>query len=130
MMITPEDKLAWVHLLNSGDVITEWNFYGGLFDIDPTATDKCLKEIQQHGIDWKKTKPVQEYMESSFVNTFADYVDKHIVMGGRLHLNNKSKYDWGKDEINVAEFVRSIVGLIDSNIIDSNITSIIREKAQ
>ena len=94
------DKLLWKYMIEHGST-REWSFYGGCFgsydDDQEGNTRKLLKEIRNHGIDWKKTKPVREDTESSFTDTFHDpeYVS---VLKGTLYLNNGKKYTLGSTD--------------------------------
>ena len=94
------EKLLWKYMIDKGS-IREWNFYGSRFgdyhDDAESDAKKVQQDITKHGIDWKKTQPVEEDMESSFTDTFND-PDYVSVLRGTLVLKNGKKYKFGSTD--------------------------------
>lgn len=108
------EKLLWKYMIDHGS-IRDWSFYGSCFgsygDDVEGDTKKVKREIAKHGIDWKKTKPVQEDMESSFTDTFHD-PDYVSVLRGTLWLKNGKKFTFGSTDT-VPEILKAMSSYIN-----------------
>lgn len=100
-------KYMWKYLLEHGVVISEWNYYGCSYVSSDKKASRCNQLMGTVGIDWSKTKPVDQDREYRFVGTYVD-ADPVPVLTGTLVLNNGEKYNWGL----VLENAPSIMELI------------------
>jgi len=113
------DKFAWRFLLDHGHVVGEWRYYAGDFEKHPKKTTKCHELIKEVGVDWKKTRPVEDSMRSEFAGTFADssYVK---VMYGTLILNDGSTWQWGTSDVDPTEIIRLMAEYLPDPFGDNN----------
>ena len=91
------EKVAWLYMIEEGDVVSKWSYYAGAWDILPDESDECREGIKKIGINWSKSSPVTGDNESVFAGTFHDS-DTVSVTSGKLVLNDGRKFKWGISE--------------------------------
>lgn len=111
-MITEEsERVAWSWLIDQGDIVKGWSFYGGFFEKDEYKNKKySASAITLIGIDWGKTDPIHEDREAVFAGTFAEHNEYRAIVEGTLVLKNGIQLNFGFDgEININEIINFIL---------------------
>lgn len=101
------DKFAWKFLVDNGNVVGDWEYYGGCYNTYPKKTKECRSKIKTVGIDWNKTHPATDSMRSSFNGTFADTTFVKVMMG-TLVLNDGSTWEWATSDIEPYDIIRAM----------------------
>jgi len=107
------EKLMWLYLLKNGSVYKEWSYYGGRYEKSPVLDGRMRKEIKQFGIDWNKTRSVQDDYEDEFNGTFTGPM-QCPTLSGKLFLNNHKNYKVGmnkEDSITVLDIVLDMIDI-------------------
>jgi hypothetical protein len=106
------DKIAWKFLVENGDVVKGWSYYGSMYEVMPVKTKNCSKLIKEVGVDWDKTRPVRDDTETGFAGTFADHGDEVKTMSGTLILKDGSEWKWGATNVDARDIFRFVCELV------------------
>jgi len=105
------DKIAWKFLVEKGNIITGWSFYGSSYRNEVGSSVECRKLIKSVGIDWNKTSTVRDDMENGFEGTFCDSSTVK-TMRGELVLNDGTNWEWGMSDVDPNDIFRFVCELL------------------
>ena len=97
------DMYVWKFLLNKGEVVKGWEYYGARYIEGDTA--KCKASMSKYGIDWEKTKPVQDDIEYSFLGTFTDEQHQTMVLTGTLITKDREQWKWAAANVSLIDLI-------------------------
>ena len=103
------DKLMWKYMFDNGGIITSRSYYGTITDC--SLTDTCRAAMLKYGIDWDKTKPVEDDANYEFAGTFADS-QRVTFLEGVLVTNDGKKWKWYyefDDFPNILDLIKDII---------------------
>lgn len=123
-------EIGWAYMLERGDVVGDFQYYGGCFERHVKGTDVCLAYITEVGIDWSKTKEIQDDNFDSFNGTFDDtplYV-KFFV--GTLVLNNGKEYKWAQAFEEPATVFEVVAMFVELGSVGAIVANRIKEESE
>lgn len=110
-------QFAWLYLVENGLAGRQPSYYGGSTVVDErvkkskymdifTGAEKThalyMKEIKEHGVDWKKTLAPESDAVSLFSDTFHDPTKKEVIFG-ELVLKNGLGQSWYAEALEVSD---------------------------
>jgi len=103
------DKYFWKTLIDNGDVVNGWSYYGGSYEKDAIKTIEVRNKLKKGvKVDWDKTRAPYVDTEESFESTFSDGSLRTTVVTGILYLEDGSQYRFGMEIEDFTDLMKTI----------------------
>lgn len=105
-------QILWKFLINNGEVITNFNYYGNTVGYEETNTWRHISEQDDFldYIDWEKTEDVKDGLMDKFEGTFRENPPVS-VLEGVLVTQRGGELSWvfDADDINLTELILKVL---------------------